>query len=178
MKVEIKKGFTSWDVYVNGVRVGVIYDVAEQNKSGIARLVLNFIDAEISKQGVYYRYTNNKSELELAHNKELRNSRNHNTGIEEAGLSVSTHPFYGSFNGYKYGYMVTGDVVGFGSDGEPLLDTKTLIVLSGITSDFGSLEKDYRGRENQIAKDRLMLTVDQYRALKNMRFDITIEGGE
>jgi len=48
-------------------------------------------------------------------------SRNWRTGRFELGVSVSEHPYYKIAHGYKYIYVVTGDVIGRGSDGEPVL---------------------------------------------------------
>ena len=48
-------------------------------------------------------------------------SYNHRDGHYEKGLSVAEHPGYFFATDYTYIYVVSGDVVGFGSDGEPLL---------------------------------------------------------
>lgn len=71
--------------------------------------------------GQYWRGTNRPAEVaELLSGKQLVSS-NHVTGGKEAGLSVSETPATIFAYGYKHGYPVTGDIVGHGSDGEPLL---------------------------------------------------------
>ena len=66
----------------------------------------------------WWRATNNKNEHEICG--ELR-SKNHANGTLEAGMSVSESVAYQYFNGFRYIYAVTGEVIGSGSDGEPLL---------------------------------------------------------
>lgn len=73
----------------------------------------------------YFRFTNNPKEFDLVTNGEMMVSKNHSGGFSEKGLSVSDNPSYG-MQGYKYGYRVDGDIIGYGSDGEPLLDIKSL----------------------------------------------------
>ncbi|HQH46673.1 MAG TPA: hypothetical protein PLQ86_11965, partial [Candidatus Aminicenantes bacterium] len=65
-------------------------------------------------QEIFYRKTNNRNEHKL---KDIV-SINHASGEREKGMSVSQHPYY---PGYKYTGVVTGDIVGFGSDGEPVI---------------------------------------------------------
>ncbi len=48
-------------------------------------------------------------------------SKDHATGHQEAGMSVSEHPYYQSAFGYPYIYVVTGDVLATGADSEPVL---------------------------------------------------------
>jgi hypothetical protein len=74
----------------------------------------------------FWRATNNAKEHELAASGALSVSMNHAEGSREAGLSVSNTLGYAGLNGYKGVYCVTGDVVGTGSDGEPVLDVKTV----------------------------------------------------
>lgn len=76
----------------------------------------------------YFRFTNNAEEIALARARLLRPSMNHVDKVREAGLSVADGPHY-SVNGYKYGYRLRGDRIGTGSDGEPLLDPQTLILI-------------------------------------------------
>lgn len=65
----------------------------------------------------FFRATNNTKEPELGDFK----STNYVTGQKEKGMSVSPHPRYAVFNNLKHLYAVTGKIVGYGSDGEPLL---------------------------------------------------------
>lgn len=79
----------------------------------------------------YFRFTNNPDEINLARAGQLRNSMNHAEGFHEKGLSVADHVHYG-IAGYKYGYPVMGRWLAWGSDGEPLLDPKTIKVLGDM----------------------------------------------
>lgn len=79
----------------------------------------------------YFRFTNNPEEIALARAGQLRNSMNHADGFQEKGLSVADHVQY-SIAGYKYGYPVMGKWLAWGSDGEPLLDPKTIKVLGDM----------------------------------------------
>jgi len=65
----------------------------------------------------FFRATNNTKEPELGDFK----STNYVTGQKEKGMSVSPHPRYAVFNNLKHLYAVTGEIAGYGSDGEPLL---------------------------------------------------------
>jgi hypothetical protein len=94
-------------------------------------------------EDVYYRLTNNKNEIPNFY------SKNHATGNSENGLSVSTSPHYGVW-GYKYAYKVKGKRIGTGSDGEPLLDPKSIEVL-------GKKENPNKAIENWIKKVNIEL---------------------
>lgn len=65
-------------------------------------------------------------------------SYNHRDGHYEKGLSVAEHPGYFFATDYAYIYVVTGEVVGFGSDGEPLLtNVKALSTpATGLTAEW------------------------------------------
>ena len=80
------------------------------------------------KKGEFWRGTNNKNEPELITAGKLHKSVNHMTNEKEDGLSVFPKVMYYNFD---YMYKVAGDIVGYGSDGEPLLDIKSLKVVDG-----------------------------------------------
>lgn len=79
---------------------------------------------------VYYRGTNNPNEPELIRNKQIKLSHNHLTADNEAGLSVSDTIKIKRY--FKYVYLVSGNEVGLGSDGEPLLDIQSLKFIKWI----------------------------------------------
>lgn len=82
--------------------------------------------AGYQKEGQFYRGTDNPKEIEYLKNGTMRASTNHMTGEKEDGVSVwenSKYPF-------KYQYRVTGEVAGVGSDGEPLLEPKSIKLVS------------------------------------------------
>lgn len=79
----------------------------------------------------FYRLTNNANEAKIAKSGALRPSQNYVDNIIEPGVSVADGPHYAG-QGYKYGYRVKGDVVGRGSDGEPVLNPKTIQLLSNL----------------------------------------------
>ena len=72
----------------------------------------------------YFRGTNNREEEQLIKSKSLRPSINHLTGGKEKGISVSDVPIIGKY--FKHMNMLSGTEIGQGSDGEPLLDPKTV----------------------------------------------------
>lgn len=71
----------------------------------------------------YYRGSNH-DEKDLIDNNQLNPSINHLTNKKEIGVSVSDTPKIMSY--FKYVCIVTGKEIGEGSDGEPLLDPKTI----------------------------------------------------
>lgn len=79
------------------------------------RLAASFTDAP---DGVYWRGTDNKKEISIL--AKLK-SRDHSTGQAEKGVSVSKNLGGSAFHGYPYYYQITGDMVGVGADGEPVL---------------------------------------------------------
>lgn len=78
--------------------------------------------AGVRKDGHFYRVIGSDKEIEYIKNGTVRKSVNHMTGEKEDGLSAWEIPKYA---GGKL-IEITGDVVGIGSDGEPLLDVSTV----------------------------------------------------
>lgn len=90
--------------------------------------------AGMRKEGEFYRGTDNKKEIEFLKSGTMRVSTNHSTGETEDGVSVWDTPKYS----FRYTYRVTGEISGVGSDGEPLLDPKTIKLVS--TKSYGIKE--------------------------------------
>lgn len=112
----------------DGGRVTVYFMKGFQPGKNEKRYVENSVmDAfrPILPDGQYWRFTNNKNELNHIKSGELLRSKNHADNSDEIGLSVAEGAHYG-IQGYKFGYIVSGDVIGRGSDGEPLLDVGKL----------------------------------------------------
>lgn len=84
----------------------------------------------LREDGVYYRVTDNPKEEEYLKNGTIRASVNHRTGEKEDGLSCWEIPKYIG----KHLYRISGEIVGVGSDGEPVLDPKTVKLLPPISS--------------------------------------------
>lgn len=86
-----------------------------------SRALRKLHDATQEVPGVYWRGTNRRDEYKdvLAGVQIL--SRNHANGDIEAGMSVSTTLATVWAYKYKYCYKVEGVMIGYGSDGEPLL---------------------------------------------------------
>lgn len=82
--------------------------------------------AGYQKEGMFYRGTDNPKEIEYLKAGTMRVSTNHMTGEKEDGVSVWENPKYS----FKYQYQVTGKISGVGSDGEPLLDPKSIKLVS------------------------------------------------
>lgn len=95
----------------------------------------------LTKDGEFFRGTDNGKELDYLKNGTIRASTNHMTGEKEDGVSVWESPKYP----FKYQYRVSGEVVGVGSDGEPLLDPKSIKLIStksyGIADYNAAMEK-------------------------------------
>lgn len=96
----------------------------------------------IRQDGVYYRVTDNPKEKEYLKNGTIRASVNHRTGEKEDGLSCWEIPKYFG----KYMYRISGKVVSVGSDGEPVLDPKTVKLLP-MYSSKKMQEMEKRGKE-------------------------------
>lgn len=79
---------------------------------------------EESNRKIYYRGTDNPDEENLVKTKTLRPSFNHVNNKQEIGISVSDVPDVKKF--FKYMYQISGIEIGEGSDGEPLLDPKSV----------------------------------------------------
>ena len=80
----------------------------------------------LREDGVWYRGTDNPKEIEYIKSGKLRASKNHMTGAIEDGVSVWETPKYS----FKYTYQVSGEFVGIGSDGEPLISPGSVKLLS------------------------------------------------
>ncbi len=77
--------------------------------------------ARKDKENVFWRGTNRKEErADMAQGVAIR-SKHHGFGVAEKGLSVATTLATIWSYGYQYAYKVTGEVVGEGSDGEPVI---------------------------------------------------------
>ena len=116
------------------------------------------------KQSKMIRFTNNKNEIALVESGLLR-SKNHADNTFEKGVSVADGAHY-SVCGYKYGYVVTGKVIGEGSDGEPLLDVKTMVC--GKMQAVAAIVKADRAETQKAIKEfckKYNWTPDQVKAL-------------
>lgn len=91
----------------------------------------------VVKDGQFYRGSDNKKELEYIKNGTLKASKNHMTGKSEDGVSVWESPKYS----FKYMYKVSGKVVGIGSDGEPVLDPKSIKLISNKSYGMSDYKK-------------------------------------
>lgn len=121
-----------------------------------------------SQPGVFFRGTNNPNEIQLLESGKLRNSKNHNTGESEDGVSVWDGMKYAS---HDYTYKVSGDIVGVGSDGEPILDPKTMKVVGGLKK-----TSDYRKEFNAAKKRGEKAFMDAYGWDKQQMEQATIGG--
>jgi hypothetical protein len=81
----------------------------------------------------------------------LLRSKNHADNLNETGLSVANGVHYG-VQGYKYGYIVQGEIIGHGSDGEPLLDVGKLQPVTIMLPVDEIISKDREKREDLLNK--------------------------
>ena len=143
--------------------------------------VQNALDREFgvpTEEGVFYRYTNNAKEISIASRGELRPSVHQIDQIPERGVSVSIDPTYGVL-AYKYGYKLTGKVIGTGFDGEPILDPQTIKPLQKKLTPANEMSEAYRGGRKNTIEDglkRLDWTRDQYEAARNLASSVVAEG--
>lgn len=114
-------------------------------------------------QNFYFRATDNKKEISLIKENPNLKSKNSRDNFTEKGLSVSEHSRYKDFFNYKYVYVVTGKMIGYGSDGEPLLQNiKVLSPLNKISR--------YEAKQDIIMKKNLKqmnLTEKDYENIRN-----------
>jgi len=105
-----------------------------------ARIAISDVKDAVRGTDGYWRGTNRKAEYaEVKAGKQIV-STNHLDGSRESGMSVSKSLADVWLSGFSYCYRVDGDVVGSGSDGEPVL--ANVRVISAM----------YKG-ENAIADD-------------------------
>lgn len=106
------------------------------------------------KAGTYYRVMGSDKEIGYLKNGTIRPSVNHMTGEQEVGLSVWETPKY-----FGKVAKIEGELVGIGSDGEPLLDPKTVKFI-------GLYEDGQQKREDAIKKfaEAYNWTEDQVRS--------------
>lgn len=90
-----------------------------------------------------------------------RGSINHRDDIDEGGLSVAKYPEFPT----DYMYYVTGEVIGQGTDGEPLLDLSTVKVSSRLMS-HKQFSRNFKKRYDANIK-KMGLTSEDVRALKS-----------
>lgn len=120
------------------LRTNFFRNVADQIQDHIRYVETKDID-------FYFRCTDNKGEIDLAKTRTIKPSLNHIDGYREKGISVSQHPHY--HGQYKYIYVVKGDEIAVGSDGEPVLDIATIQVVSPLYTSLPRkwiLEKEKR----------------------------------
>lgn len=107
-------------------------------------------DPEIGDRITAYRATNRKEEFNDIKSGKKIISKDHSSGRLEKGLSVATDLHY-AIRGYKWVYKISGKVIGFGADGEPLLDDYK--VIGRIQSADRAIAKDWEsGRAAKRSK--------------------------
>ena len=148
------KSFNGWDNTPNTImtdgRIAVNYRTG--NGDVMQYKVSEMIENEVAilggvrEEGVYYRVTSNQNDAKYIKIGKIRPSKNHASGETEDGLSVWEVPKYYD----KYMERITGDIVGIGADGEPLLDVKTVKLLGVNDSDIKAKIEDGKHRFCEI----------------------------
>lgn len=82
--------------------------------------------AQKAKESFFFRFTSDKNEFRKIQAGEYTQSINHADNFLERGISVSCDMSYLALGAYDYFYIVSGKVIGRGSDGEPVLDAATM----------------------------------------------------
>lgn len=125
-------------------RIAVNYRSGNNNTRNIvSSMIQNEIDilGGVREDGVFYRVTSNDKEAGYIKAGKIRKSKNHFTGEKEDGLSVwETIKYFD-----KHLHKISGNVIGIGSDGEPILDTKSVKLIEEDVSDI--IKKREKGRE-------------------------------
>jgi hypothetical protein len=141
------------------------YTRAELNDK-IRELLDTYFAARLPQPDYFWRATNNPDEIKLIKRGQLRPSINHADGMAERGLSVADHLGYAAML-FTYAYRVRGRVIGYGSDGEPVLDLATLEPLDRAPRPVVDIEaKEGAERRAQLRAILAAIgwTEDQYRA--------------
>ena len=144
------------------------FDSYNHNRAEKIKAIINnelaLLGGEI-QEGVFYRGTNNKKEIELLKSGAIRPSTNHLTGEAEDGLSVFPKVEYAS---HTYTYKVTGDIIGVGADGEPLLDVKTVRAVSELhpTEHYLSQSNSMRIKGEKLFIKKYSWSQDQLNSAK------------
>lgn len=116
----------------------------------------------LREDGVWYRGTDNPKEIEYIKSGKLRASKNHMTGAIEDGVSVWETPKYS----FKYTYQVSGEFVGIGSDGEPLISPDSVKLLSDSAISAKDVSEAMKRGKQEFLKE-YSWTEEQYdKALK------------
>jgi hypothetical protein len=100
----------------------------------------------------YWRATNRETELNDVRRGVEIISRNHTENTTEDGMSVCETLAYAAF-GYRYVYRVDGEVVGYGSDGEPVL--RNVRVLSDLFDANEAINNDEQQKKTQVVYRQL-----------------------
>lgn len=119
------------------------YSSTENTRYKVQAMVENeiYLLSGVREDGVFYRVTGNDADAGYLRDGNIRKSVNHATGQEEDGVSVWEYPKYAD----KHTHKVSGEVVGIGADGEPLLDPSTVRLVSDDVQNL--FEKRKEGRE-------------------------------
>jgi hypothetical protein len=115
-------------------------------RSDLRGHLLRYIDACLNPlpANTYVRVTISRDDHSHLAAGTHRGSINHATGDAEGGLSVALYPEYPA----PYGYYVTGEVVGRGTDGEPLLNPSTARPVSRLMT-WKQLTASYEIKQRQ-----------------------------
>lgn len=160
---------------LQGGRVALNYATGNKEyRLNVRSMIENEIDllGGIRQDGVFYRVTENKKDADYIRNGTIRTSKNHMSGAAEDGLSVWETPKY-------HGSIVeklSGEVVGVGADGEPLLDVKSVKVLEAGNIYKKIREQRAKGRE--LFKEQYNWTDEQIENALSGRFEIQRGGLE
>ncbi len=122
----------------------------------IREMIRDYFICQLEPDPYYWRATDNQHEIKLIKAGELSPSLNHAENRQERGLSVTDHLGYIMTAGYHYGYRVQGEVIGYGSDGEPLLDIATLKPLDRKPRSAAEIE----AKEGKAAKAKLLAVIE------------------
>lgn len=116
-------------------------------------------------EDVYIRVTDKKEDYDHLKNGTHRGSINRREGEDEYGISVAKAPEFPA----KYAYLVKGEKIADGADGEPVLNTSTAKPIGQLLSFEKLRDNFYRQMSEKI--DRLGMNREDVKALHLASYD-------
>jgi hypothetical protein len=163
-----REGKTQLDIQDDGQVVLYASPVFASDIKWLKTKLFRFVDEFLSPLAAdeYVRVTPHKEDYEYLSNGTHRGSFDHSGGsfgrdadVSEDGLSVAKSPEFPT----AYAYYVTGECIGQGTDGEPLLSMSSVRPTSKLMT-YKQLRSNYERRQVKRIK-QLGLTQEDVKAL-------------
>jgi hypothetical protein len=157
----IHDGPTRFDVMPDGQ--AVIYTNKWADRQSLNRTLFRHVDKFLNHlpENTFIRVTDSKEDFNHIARGTHKGSWNGREKTEEGGLSVSLSPEFPQ----KYAYYVTGEVIGEGGDGEPLLRVDSVKTVGKLMS-FDALRDDFGNKRSEKLKS-LGFTKSEAKAMES-----------